>query len=79
MDKVLKWKTSMDNYYQHISAQKLKIDLETAGFSVNSIQNIENIRCLYPSITETSVAVSLEVPDVEEELVPNYTTQVKIV
>jgi hypothetical protein len=79
MDKITKWKKKMDEYYTNITAEQLKTDLETAGFVVNALQNMENIRNFYPSMSEVAASCEISKLDEDEELIEGYTAQVNLV
>jgi hypothetical protein len=79
MDKMAKWKKKMDEYYANITVEQLKIDLESAGFVVNTLHNMENIRNLYPSFNEVAASSEISELDKDEELIQGYIAKVILV
>jgi len=68
MDKVIKWKEKMSRYYNEVSPDKLKQDLELAGFRVLHVgENYNQLRSVIIN-SMTEIAASVEDNDKNEAL-----------
>lgn len=68
MDKVIKWKEKMSRYYNEVSPDKLKQDLELAGFRVLHVgENYNQLRSVIMN-SMTEIAASVEDNDKNEAL-----------